>query len=119
SSDRAMLRFGIREVTSEPNDHGSRLFRINRRPPLIRGGGWAPAMLLRSPPGRQEAELRYVRDMHLNTVRLEGKLEDEHFFDLADEYGILVLAGWCCCDHWERWSRWKPESHAIAAASQR
>ncbi len=28
---------------------------------------------------------------------------DDQFFDLADRYGILVMAGWCCCDHWEKW----------------
>jgi exo-1,4-beta-D-glucosaminidase len=117
-SDRASLKFGIREITSELIATGGRLFKINGRPILIRGGGWAPDMLLRPMPARQEAELRYVRDMGLNTIRLEGKLEDEHFFDLADEYGILVLAGWCCCDRWEQWAQWNDDTHAIAAASQ-
>ena len=60
-------------------------------------------MLLRSSPERQEAELRYVRDMNLNAMRFEGKMEDEHFLELCDRYGILVMAGWCCCDHWEKW----------------
>ena len=23
--------------------------------------------------------------------------------------GILVMAGWCCCDHWEHWPNWKPQ----------
>jgi exo-1,4-beta-D-glucosaminidase len=118
-SDRAALTFGIREVTSDLTPQGGRLFKINGRPLLIRGGGWAPDMLMRATPERQDAEMRYVRDMHLNTIRLEGKLEDEHFFDLADRYGILVLAGWCCCDRWEQWSRWTPENHAVAEASQR
>jgi exo-1,4-beta-D-glucosaminidase len=76
-------------------------------------------MMLRSSPEKQEAELKYVRDMNLNTVRLEGKLEDEHFFDLTDQMGILVTAGWCCCDHWEKWENWKDEDHSIAAASLR
>jgi exo-1,4-beta-D-glucosaminidase len=117
-SDRASMKFGVREITSELTPTGGRLFKINGRPILIRGGGWAPDMLLRPNPDRQEAELRYVRDMGLNTIRLEGKLEDEHFFDLADQYGILVLAGWCCCDRWEQWNQWTDDTHAIAAASQ-
>ena len=117
-SDRAALRFGIREITSEVAATGGRQFFVNGRPILIRGGGWAPDMLLRASPDRQDAELRYVRDLHLNTIRLEGKLEDEHFFDLTDKYGVLVLAGWSCCDQWEKWSAWKPEHHAIASASQ-
>ncbi len=118
-SDQRALDFGIREITSDITPDKVRLFKINGRPLLIRGGGWAPDMLLRSTPERQEAELRYVRDMRLNTIRLEGKLEDDHFFDLADRYGILILPGWCCCDVWEQWPKWKPETRDIAAASQR
>ena len=117
-SDAASLTFGMREIASSLDAAGARHFAINGRPLLIRGGGWAPDMLLREHPDRQDAELRYVRDMHLNTVRLEGKLEDEHFFDVADQYGILVLAGWCCCDRWEQWPRWNAENRLVASASQ-
>src|SRR5208337_4928126 len=67
----------------------------------------------------QDAELRYVRDMNLNAVRFEGKLEDDHFLELCDRYGILVFAGWCCCDHWEQWQGWDKEDETIAAASLR
>ena len=117
-SDRDSLRFGIRQVTSALNARGGRVFSINGRRILIRGGGWAPDMLLRPDPARQLAELRYVLDMHLNTIRMEGKLDDDHVFDLADSLGILVMAGWCCCDHWEHWAQWTAEDHRIAAASQ-
>jgi exo-1,4-beta-D-glucosaminidase len=118
-SDEAALAFGIRQVTSILDKQNHRLFRINGKNILIRGAGYTFDMLLRSSPQRQEAELKYVRDMNLNAVRLEGKLEDDHFLDLADQMGILVMAGWCCCDHWERWANWKDEDHAIAAASLR
>ena len=57
--------------------------------------------------------------MHLNTIRLEGKLETEDFFRLADEQGILVMLGWCCCDQWEHWDKWTAENHAVSAASLR
>lgn len=118
-SDQAQLRFGIREATSYLDAKGHRVFQINGKNILIRGAGYTFDVLLRSSPERQEAELKYVRDMNLNAVRLEGKLEDEHFLDLCDEYGILVLAGWSCCDHWERWDQWKPEDLPIASASLR
>jgi exo-1,4-beta-D-glucosaminidase len=101
-SDRQALTFGIREIASTITTTGARLFTINGRRLLIRGGGWAPDMLLRASPERQDAELRYVRAMGLNTIRLEGKLDDDRFFDQADRLGILVLAGWCCCDAWEQ-----------------
>ena len=38
---------------------------------------------------------------------------------MCDQYGILVLAGWCCCDHWEKWQDWSPEDETIAAESLR
>jgi exo-1,4-beta-D-glucosaminidase len=112
------VTFGIRQVTSELNN-GHTLFKINGKPILIRGGGWAPDMLLRSLPQIMDTEFRYVRDLGLNTIRLEGKLESHAFYDLADKYGILVMAGWCCCDMWERWNEWGPEQYKIAQGAMR
>ena len=119
ASDRSQTQFGIREVTSEINATGGRAFHINGKNILIRGGGWTPDMMLREDSQRLHDEFRYVRDMGLNTLRLEGKLETQEFFDLADREGILVMAGWCCCDFWERWPRWKPQDFEIAQQSLR
>jgi exo-1,4-beta-D-glucosaminidase len=118
-SDHSTSEFGIREITSDLNSVGGRAFQINGKNILIRGGGWSPDMLLRENSQRLHDELRYVKDMGLNTVRLEGKLEIPEFFDLADRQGILVMAGWCCCDFWERWARWKPQDFEIAKQSLR
>jgi exo-1,4-beta-D-glucosaminidase len=118
-SDSTHIDFGVREVISEIDAQGHRLFHINGKNILIRGAGYTFDMLLRSSPERQEAELRYVRDMNLNALRFEGKLEDDHFLELCDRYGILVMAGWCCCDHWEQWQQWDREDETIAAASLR
>jgi len=116
-SDHAEIKFGIREVKSEVDQNKSRLFSINGKRILIRGGGWSPDMMLRENSQRLHDEFRYVKDMGLNTIRLEGKLETEEFFNLADKEGILVMAGWCCCDHWEHWGKWKPQDFEIAKAS--
>src|SRR5208282_1675822 len=94
-SDRQKVRFGIREVTSELTPEGNRLFRVNGQKMLVRGAGWWSDMLLRPSPERQEAEIRYARDMNLNVLRVDGKFEDDHFLDLADQYGILLMPGWC------------------------
>ena len=118
-SDSAHIRFGIRQVTSRIDDKGHRLFQINGKNILIRGAGYSFDMLLRSSPERQQAELNYVRDLNLNAVRLEGKIENDHFFDLADEMGILVLPGWCCCDQWENWPAWDKENERVAGDSLR
>ena len=78
-SDQAETRFGIREVKSEVLAANRRLFSVNGKNILIRGGGWSPDMMLRENQQRERDELRYVQDMGLNTVRLEGKLETKNF----------------------------------------
>jgi exo-1,4-beta-D-glucosaminidase len=118
-SDSSHVRFGVREVTSEIDAGGHRVFRVNGQRILIRGAGYSMDLLLRSSPERQEAQLRYVRDLNLNAIRLEGKLEDDHFLDLCDRLGILVMAGWCCCDEWEEWGKWDAEDERVAADSLR
>ena len=118
-SDQQTVEFGIREITSELTAEGNRLFRVNGKRILIRGGGWSQDMLLRSDEARLRDQFRLVRDLHLNTIRLEGKLDTDAFFNLADQQGILVLLGWCCCDHWEHWKDWTPDDLTIATASLR
>ncbi|TBR36486.1 MULTISPECIES: glycoside hydrolase family 2 protein [Dyella] len=101
ASDRTSTNFGIRSVTSHLTKDGYRQFVINGLPLLIRGAGWAPDMFLRDDPARMEAEFGYVANLGLNTIRSEGKLENQRFYDLADQHGIMILAGWECCDKWE------------------
>jgi exo-1,4-beta-D-glucosaminidase len=122
-SDEARTRFGIREITSEvaeqaPNRY-KLLFKVNGKNILIRGGGWTMDMMLRENSQRLADQFRYVRDMGLNTIRLEGQIESEEFFAMADQQGILVMAGWCCCDFWEHWGSWEDEDFEIAKSSLR
>jgi exo-1,4-beta-D-glucosaminidase len=118
-SDRSQTEFGMREIKSQILGPNRRLFSINGKNILIRGGGWSPDMMLRENSQRLRDEFGYVQDMGLNTIRLEGKLETKEFFDLADRRGILIMAGWCCCDHWEHWAKWKPEDFNISEQSLR
>src|SRR5690242_3234928 len=118
-SDSASVTFGIREVSSELTDKGFRLFKINGRKVLIRGAAWAPDLLFRWSSAKLDADLAYVRDMHLNTIRLEGRLDRDEFFDKTDQLGILVMPGWTCCDAWERWKHWEGDQNRVAAASLR
>ena len=119
--DQRSSRFGIREITSELTEKGSyRLFRVNGKKILIRGGAWTMDMLLRpQSKERLKAEFQYVLDMHLNTIRLEGQLASDDFFDMADEQGVLIMAGWCCCDMWERWNTWTDSTLHVATESLR
>ena len=118
-SDTASVKFGIREVTSELTDKGNRLFKINGRRILIRGAAWAPDMFLRPMSKKLDADLRYVNHMGLNTIRLEGRIDRDEFFDKTDELGILVMPGWTCCDAWEKWDDWTDETRTIASASMK
>ena len=116
-SDSATVEFGIREVTSQLTDKKHLLFKINGRKLLIRGAAWAPDMLLRWSPERAAAAMDYARGMNLNAIRLEGRMERDEFFDMADRLGVLIMPGWTCCDFWEKWKKWTPETERIAAAS--
>ena len=118
-SDKQTLEFGINQIDSALTPDGHRLFKVNGKNVLVRGGGWAPDMMLRINQSRREAEFRYVKEMGLNTIRLEGKLEDDSFFNRADRDGILVMAGWCCCDAWEKWGKWGDENKRVSVDSLR
>jgi exo-1,4-beta-D-glucosaminidase len=118
-SDQQTVRFGIRRVDSEVTPSGGRLFKINGKPILIRGGAWTPDLLLRPNWNETEAHLGYLDDLGLNAVRLEGKLVWDELFDRFDAHGMLVILGWNCCDRWQQWPMWSPAEHTLASASLR
>lgn len=92
-SDAAHARFGIRDITTYVNDEDWRVYMVNGKRILIRGGAWMTNdMLLRLCGPRYEAMVRYAREGHLNMLRSEGFSirETEEFYNLCDEYGIMV-----------------------------
>ncbi|MQY37586.1 Exo-beta-D-glucosaminidase [Streptomyces sp. RB17] len=124
TSDTAHQSFGIRDVRAPLDPDGARQYRINGRTLLIRGGGWSPDEFLRWDTASVEDRLKYALDLGLNTIRLEGHLEPDEFFDLADRYGILTLPGWECCDKWEgqvngseTGDKWTEADYPVARAS--
>lgn len=57
-------------------------------------------------------------------MRLEGHIEPDAFFDLADRMGVLTMPGWECCDKWEgqvngdeKGEPWTEADYPIAKAS--
>src|ERR1035441_6488542 len=54
-------------------------------------------------------------------ISVNGARPDQisYNLELCDRMGILVLAGWCCCDHWEKWAQWDKEDEVVAAESLR
>ncbi|KAJ4410650.1 hypothetical protein N0V85_003936 [Neurospora sp. IMI 360204] len=126
-SDQASATFGFRTVTSKLNSYNDTTFFVNGRPFQVLGAGYAPDMFLRFSSAKFESEARYVLDLGFNTIRLEGKNEHPQLYEIADRLGIMILAGWECCDKWEAWSYnqdlavptpvWSEEDYGIANAS--
>ncbi|KAJ5467889.1 hypothetical protein N7475_005641 [Penicillium sp. IBT 31633x] len=103
-SDRSRpQKFGIRDVSSNLNRFNDTEFVVNGRPFQVIGAGYGPDIFMRFDIDRVQKILTYMLDMGLNTVRLEGKQEHPEFYELADQMGMMVLAGWECCDKWEAW----------------
>ena len=99
-SDGEDIRFGIRDIKSHLTPEGYRTYTLNGRDLLIRGAGWTDDIYLRDTPERNRRQLEYVCDMNMNTVRLEGFWgTSQSLYDICDELGLLLLAGWSC--HWE------------------
>ena len=109
--------FGIRQITSELIDDKSRVFVVNGKRIVIRGAAWSPDIFQRRSPLRQEQEIRLYRDMNMNIVRSEGKMEDDNFYALCDKYGMLVMTGWMCCGAWQYPENWDAAKRASAMAS--
>jgi exo-1,4-beta-D-glucosaminidase len=101
TSDAVSTTFGIRQVATYLNEHGHRGFIVNGRKVLIRGGGWVDDLFLREETKNLEAQFRHVKQMNLNTVRLEGFWgSSQKLYDLADRMGLLVIVGMSCQWEW-------------------
>ena len=101
-SDKKEVTFGIRRVSDYFTEEGFRGFKINGRKILIRGGGWVDRLFLDDTYESTRIQLEYVKDMNLNTIRLEGFWgKDPALYHLCDSMGILIMAGWSCQWEWE------------------
>ena len=101
--------FGIREVEDYITTKGYRGYKLNGVEVLIKGGGWVDGMFLNDTEEKVKAQLQYVKQTHMNTVRMEGFWgNSERIYEMADEMGLLMMVGWSC--QWE-WNAYldKPE----------
>jgi len=98
--DSKTISFGVRTVSDFFTKEGHRGFKVNGKKILIRGGGWVDRLLLDDTYESVRSQLEYVKDMNLNTVRLEGFWgNNQDIYTISDSLGILVMVGWSC--HWE------------------
>jgi exo-1,4-beta-D-glucosaminidase len=103
-SDSCLVRFGIREVSEYLDARNVRGFKLNGRTILIRGGGWTDDLLLDNPYHSVKAQVEYARQMNLNALRVEGFWgTSQDLYDLCDETGILMMAGWSCQWEWDNY----------------
>ena len=92
-SDSLSTTFGIREVLATRNTpDSSKMFIINGKPIFIHGSNWLPEAMQRTSDERMAAELRYTSQSGINLLRHWGGgiAESDYFYQLCDEYGILV-----------------------------
>ncbi|HEY2575192.1 MAG TPA: beta galactosidase jelly roll domain-containing protein [Streptosporangiaceae bacterium] len=99
--------FGIRTVTSyltgksaaEPA--GARAFKVNGVPIVIRGGGWSPNIFLHYSSADTSEQAALMKNLGVNAIRLEGHIMPSQWLRQMDRAGILVNAGYQCCDAWQ------------------
>lgn len=98
-SDRKDERVGLRTLTYRTCDgaeEGSLPYIpvVNGRPVFIKGVNCVPTDLMTGLGTKERTEkmLRLVRDGGFNLVRVwgGGVIESEYFYDLCDEYGIMI-----------------------------
>jgi beta-mannosidase len=90
-------RIGLRtiEVVHERDKLGKSFFiKVNGAPVFMKGANWIPAdsFVTRMTDARYRQLLQSAADTHMNMLRVWGGgiYEDDRFYDLADELGLLV-----------------------------
>ena len=61
--------------SNDIDENNNARFVVNGKQILIRGGGWAPDLLQRMSVQRHTRMLRLSKDLGMNAIRLEGKLQ--------------------------------------------
>lgn len=123
-TDSASESFGIRTVTSYLTPatamapQGARQFVINGKPVAIRGGGWSEDLFFRYDRQHAANQIAIMKSMGIQTVRTEGKNMPDDWYDQMDRSGMLVMAGWTCCNRWEPGANvWTEADYRVATNS--
>jgi exo-1,4-beta-D-glucosaminidase len=110
--------FGIRSVTtyltppSAQASSGVRVFEVNGVPFDFRAGGWSENLFLHYSASDLASQISIIKSMGINGIRTEGKEMPQNFYDQLDKAGILIDAGFQCCD------KWQPSSSGRGVTSQ-
>ncbi|MCC5932053.1 MAG: beta galactosidase jelly roll domain-containing protein [Cyclobacteriaceae bacterium] len=99
--DKQNIRFGIRKIEDYLTENNVRGYKVNGREVLIKSGGWVDDLFLRYMPEKDAAQIRYAKEMNMNSLRFEGVWgNNHHIYDLCDDNGILLMVGWSCQWEW-------------------
>ena len=111
AADSVSETFGIRTITARLvgatagersiAPHGSRQFLINGVPFVFRAGGWSENLFLHYSASDTARQIEMIKNLGLNGIRTEGKQMPADFYEQMDHAGILVDAGFQCCDAWD------------------
>lgn len=110
-------RVGFRMVESVLTEEGYRQVRVNGQAIFIKGAAWTPKLTLSDTEADIKAVLGRVKEMGLNTVRLEGKFPHKKFYEVADQLGLMLMVGWSCCDAFQHYKSWTREVYEVAMDS--
>ena len=111
SDEAPAVTFGIRSVSTHMTapsamaPQGVRVFDINGHPFVFRGGGFVENLFLHYSAGDLANQISLIKSMGLNGIRTEGKEVPGDFYEQMDRAGILIDAGFQCCDAWQPDSR--------------
>ncbi len=99
--------FAIRKVTTSLTagsalaPSGVRRFAVNGVPFLVRGAGWAQNLFLHYSSQNTANQIALVKSIGLNVIRTEGQVMPDNFYQQMDRAGIMINAGFQCCDRWQ------------------
>ena len=102
----ARMTFGIRTVSSSLigasslAPKGVRRFSINGVPIVIRGAAYGPDLFLHYSSQDTANQIKLMKGLGLNTIRLEGHHMPDDFYAQMDRAGIMIDDGFQCCDSW-------------------
>ena len=77
-----------------------RVFEVNGVPFVFRGGGWSENLFLHYSAADLANQISLIKSMGLNGIRTEGKEMPQDFYNQMDAAGIMIDAGFQCCDTW-------------------
>jgi exo-1,4-beta-D-glucosaminidase len=96
------IAFGIRTIDTYFTPENWKGYLLNGKKVLIKGAGWTDDIFMRDTPESNRRQVKYVRDMNLNTIRFENIWgTTQNIYDMCDSLGIMAMVGWSCQWEWE------------------